>query len=50
MIHKYIEDPVVLSAALQAGHEHVPMLLDGAGRLIDELRRRGWLQLGGEAR
>jgi hypothetical protein len=42
MIHEYIEDPLVLSDALQAGHGHVPLLVDAAERLLSELRRRGW--------
>ena len=42
MIHEYIEDPLVLSGALQAGHGHVPLLADAAERLLSELRRRGW--------
>ena len=43
MIHEYIEDPVVLADALQAGHDSVPLLLDTAGRMHAEILRRGWL-------
>ena len=34
MVHEYIEDPVILSGALMAGHVYVPLLVDTAKRLI----------------
>ena len=34
MVHEYVEDPVVLASALQAGHEFVPTLAATAQRLI----------------
>lgn len=41
MIHEYIEDPVVLADALEAGHRYVPVLVDVTARLRAELERRG---------
>lgn len=40
MVHEYIEDPVVLSDALHAGHLRVAVLLETSRRLVDEARRR----------
>ena len=40
MIHEYIEDPVVLTSALNAGHSFVPSLLAVSDRLIGEVDRR----------
>lgn len=34
MVHEYVEDPVVLASALQAGHEFVPALAAAAERLV----------------
>ncbi len=34
MVHEYIEDQVILSSALRAGHAFVPTLIDAANRLI----------------
>jgi hypothetical protein len=42
MVHEYVEDPDVLSGALQAGHEFVSVLIETADRMIAEARRRGW--------
>ena len=42
MVHEYIEDPVVLSSALQTGHAFVPTLLTAADNMIAEITRRGW--------
>lgn len=42
MIHEYIEDPVVLSSALQAGHAFIATLNATADRMIAEIERRGW--------
>lgn len=40
MTHDYIEDPAVLADALQAGHEHVPLLIDTATAMRTEIHRR----------
>jgi hypothetical protein len=40
MIHEYIKDPWVLSDALNAAHEQVPMLVAAGQRLVDEVQRR----------
>lgn len=37
MVHEYIEDPVILSGALMAGHAYVPLLVDTAKRLIAQI-------------
>ena len=42
MVHEYVEDPVVLSSALQTGHAFVPALIAAANQMIDEIERRGW--------
>lgn len=43
MVHEYVEDPVILSSALQTGHDFVPALIFTANQLIDEIERRGWV-------
>ena len=40
MVHEYIEDRVVLTDALQAGHAFVPMMLAVASRLIEKTQQR----------
>ena len=42
MIHEYVEDPAVLSNALQTGHAFVPTLVDTATKMSAEIERRGW--------
>ena len=42
MVHEYIEDPTVLSSALQTGHAFVPTLIAAANKMITEIVRRGW--------
>lgn len=42
MIHEYVEDPVVLTSALQTGHAFVPALIVAANKMIAEIERRGW--------
>lgn len=42
MVHEYVEDPVVLSSALQTGHAFVPALINAANKMIAEIERRGW--------
>lgn len=46
MVHEYIEDPVILSSALNAGHAFVPALLVAAERLLGELGRRLGVAIG----
>ena len=42
MVHEYVEDPVVLSSALQTGHAFVLALINAANKMIAEIERRGW--------
>jgi len=42
MIHEYVEDPVILSNALQTGHSFVPALIATANKMICEIEQRGW--------
>jgi len=42
MVHEYVEDPVVLTSALQTGHTFVPSLVSAANKMIAEIERRGW--------
>lgn len=42
MIHEYVEDPAILSSALQTGHAFVPALISTANKMITEIERRGW--------
>jgi hypothetical protein len=42
MVHEYVEDPVVLTSALQTGHAFVPVLVAAAGKMIAEIERRNW--------
>jgi hypothetical protein len=37
MVHEYIEDPVILSNALMAGHGYVPVLVDTAKLLVEQI-------------
>jgi hypothetical protein len=37
MVHEYIEDPVVLSNALVAGHAYVPVVVETAKRLVEQI-------------
>lgn len=39
MVHEYIEDLAILSSALQAGHVFVPVLMDTAKRLTDQIKK-----------
>lgn len=43
MVHEYVEDPLVLTSALQTGHAFVPALIDAANKMIAEIARRGWV-------
>lgn len=40
MVHEYIEDLVILSNALKAGHEFVGTLVDSANRFVAQAQRR----------
>ena len=42
MIHEYVEDPALLADALQTGHSFVSVLIAAAGKMLDEIERRGW--------
>jgi hypothetical protein len=42
MVHEYVEDPIVLTAALQSGHACVPALVTAAENMLAEIERRGW--------
>src|SRR3990167_4315630 len=42
MVHEYVEDPVILTSALQTGHAFVPALIAAANKMIAEIERRGW--------
>jgi hypothetical protein len=42
MVHEYVEDPVVLTSALQTGHGFVPTLIATANKISAEIERRGW--------
>ena len=42
MVHEYIEDPAILSSALQTGHAFVPTLIAAANNMIAEITRRNW--------
>lgn len=42
MVHEYVEDPAVLTNALQSGHGFVPVLVATANKMIAEIERRGW--------
>lgn len=41
MIHEYIEDPVILAGALDAGHEFVPELIGAGQAMLAALARYG---------
>ncbi len=41
MVHEYVEDPVVLTSALQSGHTFVSTLIASADKMITEITRRG---------
>ena len=43
MVHEYVEDPAVLTSALQSGHVFVPALIAAADKMITEIERRGWV-------
>jgi len=43
MVHEYVEDPAVLTSALQTGHAFVPALVETANRMSAEIERRGWI-------
>jgi hypothetical protein len=43
MIHEYVEDPALLSSALETAHRYVPRLIAIAERLANEAQGRGWV-------
>lgn len=43
MIHEYVEEPALLSSALQTAHGFVPRLIAVAERLANEAQGRGWV-------
>lgn len=43
MVHEYVEDPVVLTSALQSGHIFVSALIAAADKMITEIERRDWV-------
>ncbi len=42
MVHDYIEDLEVLRSAIQTAQRFVPMLINVANKLQDEIQKRGW--------
>jgi len=42
MVHEYVEDPIVLTSALQTGHAFVPVLIATANKMVAEIEQRGW--------
>lgn len=42
MVHEYSKDPAVLAAALQRGHDFMPVRVAAAAALVAGLQRRGW--------
>ena len=42
-IHEYVEDPALLSSALQTAHGFVPHLIAAAERLTGEAQGRSWV-------
>ncbi|MFZ4701460.1 MAG: hypothetical protein ACOYMG_15530 [Candidatus Methylumidiphilus sp.] len=42
MIHEYVEDPALLTNALQTAHFFVPELIAIADKMIAEIEQRGW--------
>jgi predicted nucleotidyltransferase len=42
MVHEYISDTLILSNALQTGHEAVPSLIAAAHAMTTEAEYRGW--------
>ena len=42
MVHAYIEEVSILVDALHSGHEFVPMLIDTATKILEDVRRRRW--------
>lgn len=43
MVHEYVEDPAVLSSALQTGHAFVGVLIAVANKMLTEIEQRGWV-------
>jgi hypothetical protein len=43
MVYEYVEDPALLSSALETAHGYVPRLIAIAERLASEAQGRGWV-------
>lgn len=43
MVHEYVEDPLILINALQAGHVYVEILNATAEKMLAEIEKRGWV-------
>ena len=43
MVHEYVEDPLVLVSALQAGYGFLPELLFAVKAMHSQVQQRGWL-------
>lgn len=43
MVHDYVEDPLLLWAALDAGRTYTDSLNQAAERMVAEVHQRGWL-------
>ena len=43
MVYEYVEDPALLSSALETTHGYVPRLIAIAERLASEAQGRGWV-------
>ncbi|WP_437559151.1 hypothetical protein [Acidithiobacillus sulfuriphilus] len=42
MVHEYVEDPAILTSALQTAHAYVPTLIAAAKQMTAEIERRVW--------
>jgi len=42
MVHEYVEDPTILTSALQTAHAYVPTLIAAAKQMTAEIERRVW--------
>lgn len=48
MVHEYIEDLALLTAAIQTAQRFVPVLTGVNDQLQEELRQRGWQDISGD--
>ena len=42
MVYEYIEDPITLADALQAGNDYVPILSKVVAYFLADMQARGW--------